>query len=64
MNVFNNGPDSTDANSSIYLNWDNTGSHQIAKSDIHQVPDGGLTVGLLGLALVGVVALRRKFGQG
>lgn len=28
------------------------------------VPDGGMTVGLLGFALVGIAALRRKFGQG
>ena len=56
--------DNTDANPSqsydAYTNSREVGTWTV--SPVPSVPDSGSTAGLLGLALTGVVALRRKFG--
>jgi hypothetical protein len=53
LNLFSDGP-------GIYQIYESNGANVYADPDDQKVPDGGPTAGLLGGALAGLVALRRK----
>jgi len=53
LNLFSDGP-------SVYQIYENNGANVYADPNINKTPDGAPTAGLLGGALAGLLALRRK----
>lgn len=58
VNLFGNGP----GNYSLYVYSNESGYSTSDQGGNFNVPDGGLSIAMLGLAMGGLVVLRRKFG--
>ena len=57
INLFSNGP-----GPGTYQIYGNNGANDKGNFALTQVPDGGTTLALLGLAIAGLAGLRRKLG--